>query len=433
MAATTSINSLLVTICVVMSSTSFFFGADAVVKIVVDIDGAVEDFAVLTTILRHSTAQNQLAVVTVNGNGWGSLKSTEANLKRFLTLAGKIDTVQIGVGAMKTLSNSYNATTSTANCLGGGQGVPRTPQEALSRKMKLSRYDIDRIFGATAALPSASAAALAKSNAATQLLVNLLGSLTTGDTIQFIALKSLTTLASFATSAQQLGLGDQFASIVQIHSYETRGNWALDLDSTNIVFQSGSTSGIARAAKYLYTPQLWQTSVTFSFYYWAQFEVAASTTSASKEVKWLRTAWSSMKTFFDGTSTTSITFFNERGPASSLVALCVVDVSMRALCDKYRSSNTTIAMSWKNTTLSATSSTTGAAAPLTYDYLSGNNITNAMFLQYPATSATSAGAMVALTSGGTAYVFDQSASIQWPNSQILAVMFWNSWISILKQ
>lgn len=407
--------------------------ADATVKIVVDIDGAVEDYAVLTTILRHSTAASQLAVVTVNGDGWGSLKNTEVNLKKFLTLAGKINTVQIGVGSMKTLANAYNTTTSTTNCLGGGQGVPRTPFEAQSRNMKLSRYDIDRIFGAASSLPSASSAVLATSNDATQLLVNLLGSLTTGDTINFIALKSLTTLASFATSAQQLGLGDQFASIVQIHSYETRGNWALDLDASNIVFQSASTSGIGRAVKYLYAPQLWQASVAFTFGYWPQFQTAASTASASKEVKWLNTAWSAMKVFFDGTSTTSTKFFNERGPASSLVALCVVDVSTRALCEKYRTSNTTVAMAWKNTTQTAPSSTTGAATALTYDYLSGNNITSAMFLQYPATTTASSGTTVALTTGGTAYVFDQAASIQWPNSQILALAFWSTWLSILKQ
>lgn len=401
--------------------------------IVVDVDGSVEDYATLVTILRHSTARSQLAFVSVNGNSWGSLKTTERNMKRFLALNGAA-TVPVVIGDTRTLSDAYNSTTCRGDCL-QSQGIPKTPQEALRRGMKVSRFDVDRNFGAVTSLPDAAIDVLRSSRDSTTALMNLMGGLSTGERILYLSLSSLTNFATFLTKAKQIGLTSSVIASFSVHCYENGNNWALDPLATNIVLRQPSLEVT------MYAPQLWKTSVTYSPYSWGLFERTAALATTSPGVKWLYAAWKKKKIHFDGLSNTATQFFKERGPASSLFTLCVIDTTVKAVCDKYKSANTTAMLVFSNNTV-AVSSTPNPLDPsgstttlINYDAVSGNNVTAASFLQWPATTWSSNGKAVLLQDGAcNVYVVDVSASMQWPgSSQKLVDVFWTRWTAILAQ
>lgn len=399
--------------------------AEAAVHLVVDIDGSVEDYAALTTILRHSTARRQLALVTVSGTGYGSLKTTEWNVKRFLALAGVQNSVAVAIGSLRTLSEAYNASTFRADCT-DTQGFPKTPFEALQRGMRMSRFDVDRCFGAAAALPVLPATALAQSSDATMAVVNMIGGLTDGEKLYYLSLSSLTNFAALLLRAREIGLMNNVLSSVELFIYENGNNLGVDPAATNVVLRQAGGLKVT-----VYAPQLWKTSVTFSFYNWDLFAKTASYASTSPEVKWLYAAWRGKKLQFDGTSTTATSFFKERGPASSLVTLCVVDTVTRAMCELYKGGNTTAMLTYSNSTAMV------GSTPLVYDVLTGNNVTRSAFLQYPATvNSAPFGSPTAILQDGANQVFvvDTAANFKWPQrTQTLVDLFWQQWTSVLSK
>lgn len=400
-------------LCLCLVSTS-----NASSYLVVDVDGAVEDFALLTTILQHPTAAQQLRLVTINGAAWGSLKTVERNMKRFLSLYPPIVTsLTVAVGARRTLSDQYNSTTKRAACE-ESQGVPQTPTEALRRGMKVSQYDVSRCFGQDLLLPAADSTVFSGGSVdAVSSLVTLLGNLEVNDRVTYVSTTSLTNLAVFLQEAERLGLLPTMLPQLDVHLYENGNNFALDRVATDIVFR---TAGLQLS---VYTPQLYRPSVSFSFASWASFAKIASMPTTGAAMKWLTTAWTAKKKLLDGDSTTSLRFFQERGPASSLVILCIIDPTVRATCSKYVSVNTTLMLG----------STMHPDSSITSDLISGNNVTDISYLWYPRPSGT--GSWNRQPDGGpyqSAYVVDSPADIQWPNSARLVDVFWSRWLSLLQ-
>lgn len=405
---------LLVVVVVLLCSTA----ANAATYLTVDFDGAVEDFALLTTVLQHPTAASQLRLITLNGAVWGSLKSVERNMKQFLSFyPSVVSSVTVAVGARRTLSDQYNASTKRASCE-ESQGIPKTPNDALRRGMKVSQYDVSRCFGQDVNLPAADPAYAGGSVDAVSSLVTFLGSVDPTDRVLFVSTTATTNLAMFLQEAERIGLLSSLLGRLEVFLYENGNNLALDRVATDIVFR---TAGLQVT---VFTPQFYRPSVTFSFASWASFAKIAGMPTTSAGMKWLTAAWTAKKKQLDGGSTTSTRFFEERGPASSLVILCIVDPSIRATCSKYVSVNTTMTLAYQPT-----------AEGVTSDWISGNNVTDVAFLWYPRPNGAMPVPWNQQPVGGpyaSGYVVDSPADTVWPNTANLAKVFLSRWLSILQ-
>jgi hypothetical protein len=380
--------------------------------VVVDLDGSVEGFASLATVLK-SPARLLLQAVICSGNSWGHLASIELNVKNFLATAKATDVVvALGVGA--SMPDSFDPSRRLWGCR-YSQGFPKTPRQASLRGMNVSRMDVDGLFGYANQLQLAPSAG-AKPLAAVDALDKIFSSYSS------VVYISLCGLSSLATYLQTSGTNpSKIVAALDLHIFESGNGLAVDPIATSIIF-SFTPSIKAK----IYTPNLYARDVTFNRQTWNNImQALAGNLVRDPSIAWLFTAWDGRRKLFQRNTNPNdySVFFQQRGPATSLVTLCAVDVTLSQLCDRYAVAVTNVSIAPSNP-----SSAAGAGGSLVSAVgLSGNNVTIPVWLVYtPVVTDVTA----ASPSSSTFSIFDTSASEFYGGKQ-LSVDFWFQWLGYL--
>jgi hypothetical protein len=374
--------------------------------IVVDLDGSIEGFASLTTILK-SPAKRLLQAVVCSGNSWGHLASIELNVKNFLATAG-VPSVVVAVGAGVSMPDAYDPARQLWGCR-YSQGFPKTPRQATARGMNVSRLDVDGLFGFANKLttaPSVGAAPVPHRDALTQIF-------NTYASVVYITLAGLTSLATYLQAAQATNSLNRVLAALDLHVFENGNNFALDPVATNIIF---STPNLVTT---VYTPNLYFPDVTFNLQTWnGIMRALAANIVTDAAVAWLFTAWDGRRQLFQRNLRPNdfSVFFRQRGPATSLVTLCAVDVTLAPLCANYA----VAAVNFSVMPLLSSAPTGATLVPLL-----GNNVTIPVSFAYVPVDVGVVGAPKT-----SLKVLDTTASQAFGGLQ-LSVQFWYQWQSYL--
>ncbi|EPY38626.1 hypothetical protein AGDE_05303 [Angomonas deanei] len=387
-----TILSLFLLSCLVLASATDY--------IVVDVDGSVEGYAALTTLLR-ATGGSQLKMVSVSGTTWGFSTTVVRNVCRFLNLAGK-GNVEIALGASASMDDAYNTSTKHGECFNVA-GFPLTPQDAARRELPFSRADVSSAFSAANSLPhTATTVNCGYTTDAKTSLVKILRRVTTADKFIYLSLGStVTNLATVVKSIQQEGdvktLMDTLTNRSSIHVYEPGYAGAADPTAMTTLLSYNLPID-------LYPSVFFSPATQFTESYWTRFTTIASTVSASSSLQWVHEAWTNKKEVMGDTL-----FYNDCAPAASLVTLCAVDSVLTPLCKYYRA--TVSSVSFQLTKPSATSGV------LTLD---GQKVTPASYYT-----------LVTNASPAVVRVYTKSATGE-EGGRTLKDAFWSRWFELLQ-
>ncbi|ORC87841.1 uncharacterized protein TM35_000202500 [Trypanosoma theileri] len=382
-------------------------------RIIVDVEGTVEDYAALTTIAQSPVLRNQLELVTVAGLTWGHATTVARNVRRFLALA-HLDDVVVSIGARTAAVDAYDDVRVRGGCSRSG-GFPATPHDARQRGMKYSRADVTNSFGAAYSLPLHSYNIQVN---ASEALYHVVSSMALSDTLTYLAFAGTSNVAAalnYITQHDPRKL-QQFRQVTMVHIFEKGYSLAVDNVSTEQLL------GDPLLQCTIYLPSFYDPAVTFSFSTWNQLTTLAKWSGTSVAVQWLYNAWASKKEFMESRDYNVtgddpiMTFFRERGPASSLVTLCALEATLQTNCFKYRTSLSKISIQSKAPSETTTEGTES-------HFISGNNVTWPIYLL--ATPGNSDGA--------TRFIFSQSADVPKPaGSTPLVKVFWSTWLGLLQ-
>ncbi|KAH9599317.1 hypothetical protein LSM04_005290 [Trypanosoma melophagium] len=388
-------------------------GADGHVHIIVDVEGTVEDYAALTTIVQSPVFRSQLTLVTVAGLTWGHATTVARNVRRFLALA-RLDDVVVSIGVHNAAVDAYDDVRIRGGCSRSG-GFPATPHDAKKRGMKYSRADVTSSFGAAYSLPLNSYNIRVN---ASEALYHVVSSMALSDTLTYLAFAGSSNVISALNYITQHDPGrlQQFRQVTMVHIFEKGYSLAVDNVTT------AQLLGDASLRYVVYLPSFYDPAVTFSFSTWNQFTTVSKWQGVSAVVAWLYNAWLAKKGFMESRDydvsgdDPIMTFFRERGPASSLVTLCALDATVRTNCLKYRTSLSRISLQ------SGGPSETTTEGTETH-YISGNNVTWPLYLL--ATPGNSDNA--------TRFILSQSADVPKPaGGTPLVKVFWSVWLDLLQ-
>ena len=395
---------VVMTLFVLLVLAGFVAAGGSGTAIVVDLDGSIEGFASLSTILR-GPAKSQLQLVVCSGNSWGHLASIELNVKNFLQTAGVAAGVVVAVGSATSLPDSLDPVKQRWGCR-YSQGFPRTPREAAMRAMNVSRFDVDSLYGYANQLAAAPyIPAIPHRDALTQLFQNYAS-------VVYISLAGLTSLATFLQGSQATSSLPSVLSSLSLHVFENGNNLALDPVATSFVLNLPGLSAN------IYTPNLYHPDVTFNLGTWsAILRALQGNLFPDPSVAWLFTAWNARKLLFQQGSNDPSVFFQQRGPATSLLTLCAVDPTLAPLCSNY-------AVAAANLSVTPASSA-AALAPAVSVLLSGNNLTIPVNFVYTPVDTTVPGAVQT-----TVKVLDTHASVAFGGLR-LSEQFWYMWKNYL--
>ncbi|EKF28490.1 hypothetical protein MOQ_007760 [Trypanosoma cruzi marinkellei] len=304
--------------------------------IILDVDGSLDDYASLTTIMQSPHLRSQLSLITISGVTWGHAATVARNICRFLLLS-QLKGVTVSIGALQAKSDEYDRVLSRGGCR-QSQGFPSTPHDALRRGMPYSRADVTSSFGAAYSFPHNSFELKANASEALHAVLN---SMSIDDSMTYFAFASLTNLAS---ALNYLGRHDpdrlqRFKQSAVVHIFEKGYSLAVDNVSTSQVLTEPELRSV------LYMPSFYDPAAAFSFSSWTQFSNLAKDAGASKAVVWLFSAWKAKKALVESRSNDPLkAFFKERGPASSLVTLCALDATVRASCTLYHAALSSVSL-----------------------------------------------------------------------------------------
>ena len=392
-------------------------------KIVVDTDGSAEGLAALTTLLLHPDGSEQLSLITLSGAGWTHLQSAENNVRNFLQLMGR-ERIPVAAGAEKVLSDAYSSSTGMGACQ-DSNFFPETPSDARLRGMKISRYDVDNLFGLADGLPRSSGygstgrdPVLDDTSAATRGLGQLLS---TSDMsyVKYIALSGLTNLAIFLQDASGRPspmspsgtLRDLALSRLHVIVNENGNNIPLDPAASAQVLSAPGIHGT------VFTPQF-AAPVTFSHDSWDRLMYAAAAPGAHPGVVLIANIWSQRKALIDGTVTNSVEFFKDKSVCASLVSLWTIDPNVNAAFRHLLGSNKFMSLQFLRQKPPV------APSSLAFYPLSGNAVVPSGFLQVNITSGDVVGA------SGFVVVKDPATTQQTTNP---LATFWGRWFSLVEQ
>lgn len=394
--------------------------AVADVYVVADVDGSVEGYAALTTILSHGEYANQLKMVMTNGATWGYAPTVLRNLCRFTAFAGR-PTVTVSLGELASWPDAYDGQTYRGNCV-AIEGFPSTPRDAALRSMPYSRADVSGAFGGTRTLPHSTDCSYTVS--ASNTFITLLEQVTVGtDKIVYLQFGSATNLASIATAVEgrhRSDLSQKLRSSVEVHALEAGYSGASDSPA----MQSALSSSFGLHFL-LYPPLFYNSpSIAFSDETWSRFVTVGTSASAPKLVNWLYKAWDAKRATMVANGGSIQSFYNEVDPATCLMTLCAVDASLQSLCTQYRSAVYSVAFTVASSAASMpTPSTTVLVA-------SGNNVTMPSF--YTVSLNPSTGSDGTMNTEVVGYVYNTGVSTLLPGqSSSLAQRFWEVWMSVL--
>ncbi|KAF5225435.1 hypothetical protein ECC02_001613 [Trypanosoma cruzi] len=375
--------------------------------IIMDVDGSVDDYASLTTIMQSPHLRSQLSLITISGMTWGHAATVARNICRFFLLS-QLKGVTVSIGALQATADDYNTVLSRGGCR-HSQGFPSTPHDALRRGMPYSRADVTSSFGAAYSFPPNSFDVRVNASEALHALLN---GMSVDDSVKYFAFASLTNLASALNYLERHDPDrlQRFKQSAVVHIFEKGYSLAVDNVSTSQVLAEPELRFV------LYMPSFYDPAAAFSFSSWSEFGNLAKDAGASKAVAWLFSAWEAKKALVESRSDDPLkAFFKERGPASSLVTLCALDATVRASCTLYHAALSSVSLHLEQPTVSA---------PGTAMYgITGNNVT------WPSYLLTTAGD----TPAAKKFIVVQSADSLVPSATAsLASVFWSVWLDLLR-
>ncbi|CCW66564.1 unnamed protein product [Phytomonas sp. Hart1] len=392
--------------------------ATAKTIVVLDVDGMPNNYAALTTLLKHPEFENNLQLVTVSGATYGYASTVVQNFCNFLSFAGH-PLVTVAMGQVSALEDVYNTKTQTGDCI-HKQGFPATPHDALLRGMMYSKADVTSAFGQTYRLPFTalrSERCVYSIGSATKRFLKLLGQSTDKDKIAYLQLGSSTNLAEILDALESSkDLSSLFDTIVQVHAFETGYNGGADEKAISKLLNAN------RFTLYLYTPVFYAPSLTFNDSTWGLFETITQGESSSKVGRWLFQVLGAKKKHFQLNGGSPTDFYNEYDLASSLMILCIMDETIGNLCKYYRD---TVSGIWFAYVLPDDMK---GYLPL---HISGNNVT--MPFYYNIKTATKETDISDTVGDVTLNIYDKSVSTKFPEQDFnLVDKFWEVWLNLMK-
>ena len=452
-------------VCVLMMVT-FVTKANALKYYVVDTDGGTDGLCALGTLLQDSTARDQLALVTVAGNQWTSLNAAVENVRNFLYLAGKSNVVvaagsTVSMGDISGSSSRFTGEASSSSSTSAntfsqcedGRHFPATPAAATAMGLKISIYDVDRLYGFADVLddspasrpdwPLSPPAELSGSTfdiqyaatlPSTVALRNLMEDVSSGTaTVNYVALSGLTNLALFFQSINESatikGGTPQLirdTTISRLRLYAMGNGNALGLDAVATGYILGKYANKATGGLFvtIFAPPL-LSRITFSFSSWSEFSIL-STIASSKSVQFVMKALGGRKKKIeenDPAGDASTAFFKDHAVDAAFTVMAIIDSEVRSAVGD-------VTFLQGSVFLSRT----------TYSLQSGNAVGQ---VQFPSSSGTSLVSATNYTLEGNTVVRPVVLSIVESSSgpgvyigeasNNLLDVFWRRWAVLLKQ
>lgn len=375
--------------------------AQGTTYIIADVDGSVEGYEALTTIVTSSYASN-LQLVTVSGATWGYSATVVRNTCRFLQAAGR-PSVTVGVGLYTSTEDQYDSTTYHGECQ-DNQGFPPHPHDATRRGLAFSKADVSNVFGTSTSLPlrtSTPTCTFAAASTATDGILKVLRSMGSGDRLIFYQLGTSSTtlsqlLISVAAQSDATALYTKLRQQTDVHVLETGYAGAADTIAMQSVL--GSSLNVS-----LYSPAFYLGATLFTDAHWSTFQTLATRTTASTSLQWLLKAYQAKKTVMGNT-------FSTKGcTGASLMVLCAFDLSGLP-CYLYRTNASALSFQLNTPVLGSSASSLA---------MSGENVTVKSYYVYSSTESST-----------SRYVYATSASAT-VNGITLGDLFWSTWFTLL--